>query len=101
MKIRASALCLMFAAFAVVSVAGQGPASSTPAGKSAAAKSWPAPKTAWGDPDIGGTWSSDDLRGVPMQRPDEFGNRAQLTDEEFAKRDAQNEQARRQELNRV
>jgi hypothetical protein len=36
-----------------------------------------------------------------MQRPDEFGNRAQLTDEEFAKRDAQNQQTRTQELNRV
>jgi hypothetical protein len=104
MNIRASALWLAFIASAVVSVAGQGPQGTTspaPSGKLAAAKSWSAPKTAWGDPDIGGTWSSDDLRGVPMQRPDEFGNRAQLTDEEFAKRDAQNEQARTQELNRV
>jgi hypothetical protein len=36
-----------------------------------------------------------------LQRSDEFGNRAQLTDEEFAKRDAQNQQTRTQELNRV
>ena len=32
------------------------------------------PKTAWGDPDISGMWSTDDLRGIPVQRPDEFGN---------------------------
>jgi hypothetical protein len=93
MKTRASAVCIAFIASAVVSVAGQAPTST--------AKTWSAPKTAWGDPDLAGTWSSDDLRGVPMQRPDEFGNRAQLTDEEFARRDAQNQQARTQELNRV
>jgi len=104
MNIRASALWLVFITSAVVSVAGQGPQGRTspkPSAKPAAAKAWSAPKTPWGDPDIGGTWSSDDLRGVPMQRPDEFGNRAQLTDEEFAKRDAQNQQTRTQELNRV
>jgi len=101
MKIRASAPWLVFVTLAVVSVAGQEPASPKPSVKPAATRGWTAPKTAWGDPDIGGTWSSDDLRGVPIQRPDEFGNRAQLTDEEFAKRDAQNQQTRTQELNRV
>jgi len=93
MKNHASALWLTLIASAVVPVSGQ--TSKQPA------RRWSAPKTAWGDPDLGGTWSSDDLRGVPLQRPDEFGTRAQLTDEEFAKRDAQNQQARTQELNRV
>jgi hypothetical protein len=101
MQIRASALWLAFVALSVVSVAAQETTSSKPSVKPTAARGWTAPKTAWGDPAIEGTWSSDDLRGVPMQRPDEFGNRAQLTDEEFAKRDAQNEQTRTQELNRV
>src|SRR4030095_1014416 len=63
--------------------------------------SFTVPKTPWGDPDISGTWSSDDLRNVPLQRPAEFGTRAQLTDEEFAKRRSANDDARTRELNRV
>ena len=59
------------------------------------------PRTAWGDPDISGMWSTDDLRGIPVQRPDEFGNRAELTDAEYAKRVAANDDARTRELNRV
>ena len=46
-------------------------------------------------------WSTDDLRGIPVQRPDEFGNRAELTDAEYAKRVAANDDARTRELNRV
>lgn len=94
MTIGASALWLAFITVAVVSVTGQGSQGTASPKPSVMppAKGRPAPKTAWGDPDIAGTWSSDDLRGVPMQRPDEFGNRAQLTDEEFARRDAQNQQ---------
>ena len=56
------------------------PAARTPA----ATKTFVASKTPWGDPDIQGTWSTDDLRGVPVQRPDEFAGRAELSDEEFA-----------------
>src|SRR5947208_11682126 len=52
------------------------------------------PRTPWGDPDISGTWSSDDLRGVPVQRPDQFAGRAELSDEEFAKRQADNNDTR-------
>ena len=44
-------------------------------------KPYSAPKTPWGDPDISGTWSSDDLRNIPVQRPTELGNRAQLSDD--------------------
>src|SRR5215471_13058495 len=40
-------------------------------------------KTAWGDPDISGVWTSDAAIGIPMQRPDRFNGRAELTDEEF------------------
>ena len=87
---------------AVVPVVGQ-TAASKPAAKAgpAAAKPFVAPKTPWGDPDIQGTWSSDDLRGVPVQRPDEFAGRSELSDEEFAKRAAANSDTRTRELNRV
>ncbi len=44
------------------------------------------PKTAWGDPDLQGVWTSDDFYGVPFERPEQFGNRKFLTDEEYAAR---------------
>ena len=72
-----------------------------PSASATPAKPYTTPKTPWGDPDISGTWSSDDLRTVPVQRPVELGNQAQLSDEEYAKRLAANDQARSRELNRV
>jgi hypothetical protein len=44
------------------------------------------PKTAWGDPDLQGVYTTDDLNGVPMERPAEFGTRRFLTEQEFAER---------------
>ena len=46
-------------------------------------------KTPWGDPDLRGMWPSGEMTGVPLQRPEQFGERAVLTDEEFAKRQEQ------------
>lgn len=45
------------------------------------------PKTPWGDPDLQGVWPGN--MGVPMQRPLNQGERATLTDEEFAKKQDQ------------
>ncbi len=59
------------------------------------------PKTPWGDPDLQGTWSSDDMRGVPTQRPTEFGNRLYLNDQEFADRTKRDEATRRRADNDV
>jgi hypothetical protein len=47
---------------------------------------WTPPKLAWGHPDLQGIWTSDDMRGIPMSRPPQFGSRRSLTDEEFAQR---------------
>jgi hypothetical protein len=55
---------------------------------------WAPPKLAWGHPDLEGIWTSDDMRGVPMSRPPQFGSRQSLTDEEFAQRAAQRSKAR-------
>jgi len=46
------------------------------------------PKTPWGDPDLQGIWSSDDAT-MPMSRPQNFGDRLYLNDEEFAARQKQ------------
>jgi hypothetical protein len=61
-------------------------------GQSASHK-WSPPRTSWGDPDLQGTWTSDDLRDVPFERPAQFGERKFLTDEEFAQRAKQVDQA--------
>ena len=40
-------------------------------------------KTPWGAPDLQGTWSNTTV--VPFQRPQEYGNREFMTDEEYKK----------------
>ena len=47
---------------------------------------WQPPRTSWGDPVIEGVWSVDDMRGIPRERPEQFGTRERLTDEEFMQR---------------
>jgi hypothetical protein len=51
-----------------------------------ASGAYAAPRTAWGDPDLTGMWPIDELNGTPVQRPESFGGRRYLTDEEFAER---------------
>src|SRR5690606_24143319 len=62
-------------------------------------KNHKAATTAWGEPDFRGGWPIDHLNGrTPLQRDPKHGNRAFLTDEEFAERDQQVQQlARRYE----
>jgi hypothetical protein len=67
----------------------------------AAAKAWTAPKTPWGDPDLQGVWTSDDMLSIPMQRPEQFAGRAELTDEEFAERQKRDQQALERNRNAV
>jgi hypothetical protein len=56
--------------------------------KAPVAKSWTPPKTPWGDPDIQGTYTSDDCIGTPMNRPANFGDRLYLTEQELAQRES-------------
>jgi hypothetical protein len=53
----------------------------------AAAQTAKAPRTAWGDPDIGGTYNNSNESGIPMQRPAELaGKRLEdVTPAELAK----------------
>src|SRR5262252_9195734 len=50
-----------------------------------------AKRTAWGDPDLRGTYTTDNSIGVPLERPTQFGTRAELTDEEYAARVSAND----------
>jgi len=51
-----------------------------------AAPPYAARRTSWGEPDLQGVWSSDDTAGIPMSRPEQFGSRRYLSDEEYAER---------------
>ena len=50
------------------------------------AAAYVAPRTVWGDPDLTGMWPIDRLNGTPVQRPESFGERRFLTDQEYADR---------------
>src|SRR5688572_8464525 len=49
-------------------------------------------RTPWGDPDLRGTYTSDNSIGVPFERPAQYGDRAELTDEEYAAKVNANEE---------
>ncbi len=51
-----------------------------------AAPPYVTPRTSWGDPDLQGVWSSDDNAGIPMSRPEQFGHRLYLTEQEQTER---------------
>ena len=53
---------------------------------SGARDNWTTPRTSWGDPDLQGVWTTDWERSVPFERPEEFGDRPELTEEEIAAR---------------
>jgi hypothetical protein len=74
--------CLSVLAGAAASSSGQAP----PAAGAAARSVYSAPRTAWGDPDLQGMWPIDKLNGTPVQRPESFGDRRSLSDQEFAER---------------
>jgi hypothetical protein len=47
---------------------------------------WKAPRTSWGHPDLEGTFSTDDMRGIAQDRNPNQADRQSLTPEEFAQR---------------
>jgi hypothetical protein len=60
-----------------------------PAEKRAAAyadRNWTAPTTSWGHPSLEGTWSTDDMRGIPLDRPEAFGAQEFLSEGQFIER---------------
>jgi len=56
----------------------------------AAQRSYAPPKTPWADPDLRGTFTSDNFIGVPFERPTQYGDRPTLTDAEFDAREKAN-----------
>ncbi|HEU4617724.1 MAG TPA: hypothetical protein VFV10_06755 [Gammaproteobacteria bacterium] len=60
---------------------------------------WKAPKTSWGDPSFEGVWSSDDMRSVPLNRPQELGTRQELDEKGFEERASRDEAGRNRAVN--
>ena len=86
-----AATTLAIVAIAPLPVSGQGasaPALVITAYNGGPPSSYTVPKTPWGDPDFQRVWSSDDAT-MPMSRPQNFGDRLYLNDEEFAARQKQ------------
>jgi hypothetical protein len=60
-----------------------------PAEKKAAAyndRKWVAPKTSWGHPSLQGTWSTDDMRGIPFDRPPDLGTQEFVSEQQYVER---------------
>ena len=57
--------------------------------KSDPSKGWTVARTPWGDPDLQGLWPSIDMQGTPYERPENFGSRAVLSEQELAARETQ------------
>lgn len=70
---------------AALTLAGCG-GSPTGTGGTATDAGWVQPLMPWGDPDLEGMWPIDHMNGTPLQRPESFGERRVLTDEEYAER---------------
>jgi len=83
----ASVVAAAALAIPAVSQTAARPGASKPA---TAGKSYTPPKTPWGDPDLQGLWPGS--LNIPLQRPESFGERNTLTDEELAARNKAEEQ---------
>ena len=83
---RPTALATLFVVLALAAVHGQAPAQrqSAPAVKAGPTgeKATTPGKTAWGDPDLQGTWSNQTL--TPLERPTQFKDKPVLTEAEAA-----------------
>ena len=67
--------------------AASAPKTAAPAAKTAA-KVYAPPKTPWGEPDLQGTWTSDDCIGAGLNRAANLGEKRYWTDEEIAQRES-------------
>jgi hypothetical protein len=83
------AVSITVGAFALVSLAVLPVAAG--AQSSGDGEAWTHPRTPWGEPDLQGTWTTDDTIGVPVERDPALGDTLYLTDEDLAERARQAE----------
>jgi hypothetical protein len=69
MRILASAgLILLMATLTAAPASAQAAGSADAKAAKRANPTWKAPRTPWGHPDLEGTWTTDDMKGVPLSR---------------------------------
>jgi hypothetical protein len=74
-------------ALSLAACSGGDPAAPAMAAEGSGSGGWTHPVTPWGDPDLQGMWPIGHLAGnVPVQRPEEFGDRLYLSEEEMQQR---------------
>jgi hypothetical protein len=61
-----------------------GPAAAQQPQQPGTQKNWTPPNTPWGEPDLQGMWPLNHLIATPFQRPEKYGERRLMSDEEFA-----------------
>jgi hypothetical protein len=83
MKVRDLLFCAA-AAWGLIGLAGASAQPAAPAALPKVSTAYAPKKTAWGEPDLRGTWPVDHLNGLPLQRDPKYGDRALLNDTEFA-----------------
>jgi hypothetical protein len=88
---------MMMTAAAVLALTAQS-AMAQAAKSSPATKSWTQQETPWGEPDLQGTWTSDDCIGTPLNRPANVGEKLYYTEEELAQRQSQLARQRQNDL---
>jgi hypothetical protein len=95
-------LCLIASLVTIVGIGGtavparaQAKASAEASAAAVVNPKWTPPQLKWGQPDLEGIWTADDMRAVPMSRPAQFGTRRYLTDEEFTGRAQERATARK------
>jgi hypothetical protein len=60
-------------------------AAKPPAAAAKTSAKYTPPKTPWGEPDLQGIWPLNHLIAVPLERPRQYGTKAELTDDELGK----------------
>jgi hypothetical protein len=78
---------LVVAVAGLLKLTGGTPAESARPATGTSADAGPAPRTAWGDPDLQGIWT--DPYQTPLQRPPQFASKELFTEEERAELDRQ------------
>jgi hypothetical protein len=94
-------VCVLVQAFTGLTLDAQAPSRTVAVSTAAAASTYSVPKTPWGDPDLQATWSGDSAFGIPLQRPENLGTKAELTDEEFTAKLKRDEDTRKRAENAV
>src|SRR5438093_9234384 len=69
-----------------------------PAKAAPGARNWRPSKTPWGDPDLQGTWTSDDCIGTPLNRPANLREKRYYNEQELAQRESQPDKQQQTDL---